>query len=177
MSSGLQAVSAAAISPARREISLARGRVGDRDDGHPGQRRQRAQPGLAVAEHPRPHPRDAVVQRRRRLGLRDQPEHLARREVDEQRGVGLVEPEALVAEPVEAQHGREHGQRADGQRAAATRSWRAAASRCSPAIAMRLRTIAHAVRHTPAGDAVALGAARPRRPNRNATDVCAAVHL
>ena len=80
---------------------------------HAAHRRERAQAGLAVAEHARPQPRHAVVERWSRLGLRDQPEHLARREMHEQRGVALVEPEALVAEPVEAQDGREHGDRSD----------------------------------------------------------------
>ena len=40
-----------------------------------------SQAGLAVAEHPRPHPRDAIVERGCGLGLRDQTEHLARREM------------------------------------------------------------------------------------------------
>ena len=69
---GCTAVSAAAITPARREISFARGAVHDRDRQHAAHRRQRPQADLAVAEDPRPHPRDAVVQRRRRLVVLDQ---------------------------------------------------------------------------------------------------------
>ena len=65
---------------------------------------------------PRPYPGHAVVQRWRGLGLRDQPEHLPGRVVDEQGGVALVEPEALMADPDEAQRGREDRQRRDRER-------------------------------------------------------------
>ncbi len=72
MSSGLHAVSAAAMRPARRRHEPGARRVGDGDHQHAGYRRQGAQAGLAVAPHPRPHPRHAVVQRRSGLALRDE---------------------------------------------------------------------------------------------------------
>ena len=90
---------------------LGAGEIHDRDQRHPGQRRQGAQPDLAVAEDPRPDPGHAVVERGSGLGLGDQPEHLARREMDQQRGVGLVEPEALMPQAIEAQDRAEHGKR------------------------------------------------------------------
>ena len=89
----------AAISARPPRDRLAPRAVGDRHDQHAGQRRQRPQPRLAVAEHPRPDPRHACS-----TAAASTPSAGSARascpggEVHQQGGVGLVEPEPLVAE-------------------------------------------------------------------------------
>ena len=94
-----------------------RRQVDDRHGGDPGQRRQRPDAVLAEAERARPDPRDGVVQIRRRLGLRDRPDHRSERHVQQPLRVSLVQPEALQRQGDQPQQRRQHRQRGDHRRA------------------------------------------------------------
>jgi len=87
------------------------GGVGDRDQGGTAEGGERPQAGFPGTEHLGPEPRDHVVEGRVALHPGDAVEHVAKRQLGQQRGGGLVVPVALEVQRGEAQRGREQGER------------------------------------------------------------------